>query len=108
MWSVHAEAVKCGGIPSMPGLIHDGSRAITCAECHARYDLFYDLEAEMKSTLCSILAAEIITARHPDHEQSLVLELPEKVVHSAGLEKRAEEKAGYHLTKSPAGSHPTL
>ena len=85
MWRMHAEAVKCGGIPSIPGLIHDSSRAMTCAECDARYDLYYDLEAEMRFTLCSILAAEIITARHPDHEQSLVLELPKQVVHSAGL-----------------------
>jgi hypothetical protein len=106
MWRMYAEAVKCGGIPSMPGLIHDSSRAITCAECDARYDLYYDLEAEMRSTLCSILAAEIITARHPDHKQSLVLELPKKVAHSAGLEKRAQEKPD--LTQPPAGSHPTL
>jgi hypothetical protein len=108
MWRMHAEAVKCGGIPSMPGLIHDRSRAMTCAECDARYDLYYDLEAEMRFTLCSILAAEIITARHPDHEPSLVLELPEQGVHSAGLAKLAQEKAGYHLAKPPAGSHPAL
>ena len=78
LWRMHAEAVKCGGIPSMPGLIHDSSRAMTCAECDASYHLHYDLDAEMSSTLCSILAAEIITARHPDHEQSLALELPKK------------------------------
>lgn len=76
MWRMHAEAVRRGGIPSMPGLIHDSSRAICCAECIASYDLHYDLDTEMSSTLCSILAAEIITARHPDHEPSLVLELP--------------------------------
>ena len=108
MWLMHAEAVKCGGIPSMPGLIYDSSRAMTCAECDASYHLYYDLDAEMRSTLCSILAAEIITARHPDHEPSLVLELPEQVVHSAGLEKLAQEKARYHSAKRPAGSHPTL
>jgi hypothetical protein len=76
---MYAEAVKCGGIPSKPGLIHDSSRAMTCAECDASYYLHYDPEAEMRSTLFSILAAEIITARHPDHEQSIVLELPEQV-----------------------------
>jgi hypothetical protein len=92
----------------MPGLIHDSSRAMTCAECDARYDLHYDLEAEMRSTLCSILAAEIITARHPDHEQSLVLELPEQVVYLARLEKLEQEKARYHLAKPPVGNHPTL
>jgi len=62
----------------MLGLIHDSSRAITCAECNASYDLHYDFDAEMRSTLCSILAAEIVTARHPDHEPSIVLELPEQ------------------------------
>jgi hypothetical protein len=72
----------------MPGLIHDSSRAISCAECNASYDLHYDLEAEMSSTLCSILAAEIITARHPDHEPTLVLELPE-----IGIEKSKREIA---------------
>jgi hypothetical protein len=108
MWLMHAEAVKCGGIPSMPGLIYDSSRAMTCAECDASYHLYYDLDAEMRSTLCSILATEIITARHPDHEPSLVLELPEQVVHSAGLEKLAREKARYLSAKRPAGSHPTL
>jgi hypothetical protein len=77
MWRMHAEAVRRGGIPSRPGLIHDTSRAISCAECNANYDLHYDFDAEMSSTLCSVLAAEIITARHPDHEPSLVLELPE-------------------------------
>jgi hypothetical protein len=55
-----------------------------------------------------VLTAEIITARHPDQEPSLVLELPEQAVHSAGLEKLAQEKAGYHLAKPPAGSHPSL
>jgi hypothetical protein len=85
---MHAEAVRRGGIPSMPGLIHDSSRAISCAECNASYDLHYDLDAEMSSTLCSILAAEIITARHPDHEPSLVLELPEQ-----GTEKSKKEIA---------------
>src|SRR5512141_3157676 len=100
---MHAEAVQRGVIPSMPGLIHDSSRAISCAECNASYDLHYDLDAEMRSTLCSILAAEIITARHPDHEPSLILQLPQQVVHSAGLEKLTQEKAGYHLAKPPAG-----
>jgi hypothetical protein len=88
MWRMHAEAVRRGGIPSMPGLIHDSSRAISCAECNASYDLHYDLDAEKSSTLCSILAAEIITARHPDHEPSFVLELPEQ-----GTEKSKKEIA---------------
>lgn len=79
MGRMHVEAVKPGGMPWKPGLIDDSSHAITCAECDATYYLHYDREAEMRSTPCSILAAEIITARHPDHEQSIVLELPERV-----------------------------
>ena len=73
---MHIEAVKRGGVPSKPGLIHDSSRPLTCAECDASSDLHYDREAETKSTVCSILAAEIISARHPDHEERIVLDLP--------------------------------
>lgn len=79
MWRMHAEAVKCGGTPSMLGLMHDSSRTMTCAECNASYHLHYDLDAEMRSTLFSLLAAELITARHPDHEQVLVLELSQRL-----------------------------
>lgn len=73
---MHIEAVKRGGVPSKPGLIHDNGRPITCAECDVSYDLHYDREAETKFTLCSILAAEIISARHPDHEDRIALDLP--------------------------------
>jgi hypothetical protein len=73
---MYAEAVKRGSNPSKPGLIFDRGRVMTCAECDVGYHLYYDRDAETKSTLCSILAAEIITARHPDHRQSIVLELP--------------------------------
>ncbi|HYL16218.1 MAG TPA: hypothetical protein VEV41_24510 [Terriglobales bacterium] len=79
MCRMYAEVVKRGGIPSKPGLIHESGRAMTCAECDASYYLHYDREAEERFTLCSILAAEIITARHPDHEQTIVLELPELI-----------------------------
>ncbi len=60
----------------MLGLFHDSSRAVTCDECGAVYFLYYDCDAELTFTFCSILAAEIITARHPDHEEVVVLELP--------------------------------
>jgi hypothetical protein len=80
---MHAEAVKFGGIPSKLGLIHDDRRTISCAECDASYQLHYDREAETKFTVCSILAAEIITARHPDHEQRIVLEPPQQVAEKA-------------------------
>lgn len=73
---MYIEAVKQGGVPSKPGLIHDSSRPLTCAECDASYHLHYDREAEAKSTVCSILAAEIISARHPDHEERIALDLP--------------------------------
>lgn len=76
---MHAEAVRQGGVPSKPGLAHDASRAMTCDECGAAYFLYYDRDAEPKFTFCSILAAELITARHPDHEQVIVLDLPEQI-----------------------------
>ena len=76
MPSMYIEAVKRGGVPSKPGLIHDDSRPLTCSECDVSYDLHYDREVETKSTLCSILAAEIISARHPDHEERILLDLP--------------------------------
>lgn len=77
---MHAEAVKQGGIPSRLGLIQDSSRAMTCDECGAAYFLYYDSDAELRFTVCSILAAEIINARHPDHEQVVILELPEQTI----------------------------
>jgi hypothetical protein len=83
MQRMHVEAVKRGGIPSKRGLIHDRSRPVTCAECDASYYLYYDREAEMRSTLCSILAAEIITARHPNHKPSIVLELPVEITEAS-------------------------
>ena len=73
---MHIEAVKRGGVPSKPGLIHDRSRPLICAECDASYDLHYDREAESKSTVCSILAAEMISARHPDHEERIAVDIP--------------------------------
>ena len=73
---MHIEAVKRGGVPSKPGLIHDSSRPITCAECDASYHLYYDREGQIRSTLSSILTAEIINARHPDHEERITLDLP--------------------------------
>jgi hypothetical protein len=77
---MHAEAVRQGGVPSKPDLIHDASRVMTCDECDVAYSLYYDRDAEPTYTYCSILAAELITARHPNHEQAIVLELPEQTI----------------------------
>lgn len=89
MTFMHAEAVKLGGVSSKPGLIHDNTRTISCAECDASYQLHYDREAETKFTFCSILAAEIITARHPDHERHIVLELPQQLADESSNKDRA-------------------
>jgi hypothetical protein len=75
MLDMHAEAVKHGSMPSKPGLNHDNGHVITCGECCVQYHLYYDREAEPSFTFCSILATEIITARHPDHHSNIVLEL---------------------------------
>jgi hypothetical protein len=63
-------------MPPTPGLIHDERRPVTCSECSVKYHLYYDREAEVSVTFCSILADEIVTARHPDHSGNVVLELP--------------------------------
>ena len=62
-------------MPSKPGLIRDESLPMTCAECNVKYRLHYDGEAEASATFCSALADEIVTARHPDHSSSVVLDL---------------------------------
>jgi hypothetical protein len=72
---MHAEAVRYDAMPSKPGLSHDESRPVSCGECNVKYHLHYDGEAEVSVTLLSILADEIITARHPDHNRNVVLEL---------------------------------
>jgi len=72
---MHAEAVKPDAMPSKRGLIEDMSRPVTCGECNVKYHLHYDKEAEAAVTFCSILADEIVTARHPDHNDNVVLDL---------------------------------
>jgi hypothetical protein len=48
---------------------------VTCGECNVKYHLHYDSEAPVSVTFRSIVADEIVTARHPDHSGSVVLEL---------------------------------
>jgi len=72
---MHAEVVKYGAMPSKPGLKHDSRQVLTCGECGLKYRLHCDLEAEISFTLYSVLANEIITARHPHHGSNVVLEL---------------------------------
>ncbi len=70
---MHAEAVKIGARPSKIDLMHDARRALNCEECDARYYLYYDNDAEGSFTHWSLLAEEIITARHPQHTDNVVL-----------------------------------
>jgi hypothetical protein len=72
---MHAEAVRYGATPSRPGLILEESRPATCSECDVNYHLYFDSEAAISATFYSILADEIITARHPDHNSNVALEL---------------------------------
>jgi hypothetical protein len=72
---MHAEAVKLGTMPSRRGLMEDIIRPVMCSECNVRYHLHYDKEAEAIITNCSILANEIVTARHPDHTSNVFLDL---------------------------------
>ena len=62
--------------PSKPRLLHDAGNLLTCDECEAEYYLYYDREAEPSFTSLSLLACELITARHPDHRNNIFLELP--------------------------------
>jgi hypothetical protein len=62
-------------MPSKQGLIQDENHPVRCAECNGEYHLHYDSEAEASATFCSILADEIVTARHPDHSGNVVLDL---------------------------------
>jgi hypothetical protein len=72
---MHAEAVKHGATPLKPGLMHDIGQSLACDECETEYYLYYDREAKASFTSLSLLACEIITARHPDHRESIILEL---------------------------------
>ena len=72
---MHAEAVRYVRCRSKRGLLHDESRPVKCDECNVRYYLHYDRYAEASVTFCSILADEIVTARHPDHSGNVVLDL---------------------------------
>lgn len=71
---MHAEVVRYDVMPSRRGLIQDEGYPVTCAECDVKYHLYYDNEAGPSATLCSILADEIVTARHPDHSSNVVLD----------------------------------
>ena len=75
---MQAEAVKVGLHPSRIGLMRDASYVLACKECDARYHLYYDSDAERSLTYWSLLAQEIITARHPQHINNVVLDGVEK------------------------------
>lgn len=75
---MHAEGVKVGLRPSQLGLKHDACKVLSCEECHAQYQLYYDSDAEGSFTYWSLLAQEIITARHPQHTDNVALDLVEK------------------------------
>jgi hypothetical protein len=70
---MHVEVVKVGAIPSRGHLMHDSRCELSCGECQASYYLYYDSEAEFSFTHWSMLAEEIITARHPDHRDRILL-----------------------------------
>lgn len=75
---MHAEAVKYGARPSKFGLMSDTHRATGCEECDVFYRVYYDGGAQGSVTHWNLLAREIITARHPDHTDIVVLHRLEK------------------------------
>ena len=75
---MHAEAVKDGARPSKFGLMSDAHRPMKPEECDVRYCLHRDSDAKGSATHWILLAQEIITARHPDHTDNVVLNQLEK------------------------------
>jgi hypothetical protein len=75
---MHAEAVKTGNRPSRFGLMHDAHKTLNCGECEAQYHLYYDSDAKELFTHWSLVAQEIITARHPHHTDTVDLDRVEK------------------------------
>ncbi len=71
---MHAEAVKLGARPSKLGLISDTHRAMNCEQCDVCYRVHYDRDAAGSATHWGLLAQEIITARHPDHNDIIALD----------------------------------
>jgi hypothetical protein len=70
---MHAEAVKLGARPSRFGLKSDAHCSIKCEACLVCYRVHYDLDAERLITHWNLVAQEVITARHPDHKDSVTL-----------------------------------
>lgn len=95
---MHAEAVRHDAMPSKQDLIQDQDHTVTCAECNVEYHLHYDSEAEASATFCSILADEIVTARHPDHNSNVVLDL-----NPSGPGTGTEGQSGMVYPDSPRG-----
>jgi len=56
----------------------DARHALKCEECSAHYRLHYDSDAQASFTHWSVVAQEIITARHPHHTDNVVLHQLEK------------------------------
>lgn len=54
--------------------MHDARRVVICEECDACYQLHYDQDAKGSFTHWSLLAQEIVTARHPDHANNVILQ----------------------------------
>jgi hypothetical protein len=75
---MHAEAVKIGVRPSKLGLMSDAHHAMNCEECGVGYRVHYDSDAKGSATHWNLVAREIITARHPDHTDIVVLHRLEK------------------------------
>lgn len=96
---MHAEAVRSDAMPSKRGLLRDEGRPVTCGECEVRYYLHYDTEAEPSVTFCSILADEIVTARHPDHSSYIVLD-----VAAPGKEQSQKPEVVWSIRTPLAGS----
>src|SRR5437868_1547506 len=70
---MHVAAVRNTGAQK-PRWISDTDRLLTCEECGVQYSLYCDNEAVGVFTRWSLLAQEIITARHPHHPDKVILD----------------------------------
>ncbi len=54
--------------------INDSEPILACEECGEQYSLYCDNDTVAAFTRWSVLAQEIITARHPHHDHKVVLD----------------------------------
>lgn len=68
------EALRVTGCASTGRPEKAADQILTCEQCGVQYSLYCDNEAAVSFTCWSLLAQEIITARHPYHDDRVALD----------------------------------